>query len=162
MKTFTLLLAVLLAYGGLNVRAQDQEAAPVEWTLAASAASPVGRGAAVTARVHAAVSPGWHVYSLHEEAGGPAAMRITVREPFAISGDFDAPTPRSAIDPGFDMETHFYTGDVEVRIPLRATRKTDGPVAVDVFYQACNQETCLRPTVAHLTAAVTKAGDPQR
>ncbi|MGA8110924.1 MAG: protein-disulfide reductase DsbD domain-containing protein [Acidobacteriaceae bacterium] len=141
-------------------RAQEpgQEPAPVAWTLAASAGSPLGRGAVVTARLHASIEPGWHIYSLHEERGGPTAMRISVpaRAPFAISGDFDAPTPRTGIDPGFGMETHFYTGEVAVRIPLRATRKTDGPVAVDVFYQACNRETCLRPTVAHLTAAVTR------
>src|ERR1700728_4214074 len=88
----------------------DREAAPVQWTVTASATegSPVGQGAAVRARLHAAIEAGWHVYSLHEEPGGPTAMRIVVppREPFVISGDFDAPPPRSAIDPGFEMETH--------------------------------------------------------
>lgn len=143
-----------------------QESVPVRWTLAASAAegAPVGRGSAVTARLHAAVESGWHIYSLHEEPGGPTALRISVppQSTFAISGDVGAPPPKSAIDPGFDMETHFYTGDVDLTIPLRATRKTAGPVAVDVFYQACNRETCLRPTVAHLTAPVTKGQEGQR
>ncbi len=130
----------------------------MQWTLTASAVAgtPVNRGTAVSAHLHAAIAPGWHVYSLHEEPGGPTALRITVPAPFAMSGDLDVPTPRSAIDPGFGMETHFYTGDVDVTIPLRATRKTAGPVGVDVFYQACNREMCLRPTVAHVTAAVAK------
>jgi thiol:disulfide interchange protein DsbD len=143
-----------------------QEAEPVQWSLAASASdgSPVRKGTAVIAHLHAVIKPGWHIYSLYEEPGGPTAMRITVptREPFAIGGDFDLPPPRSGIDPGFERETHFYTGDVVVTIPLRATRKTAVPVAVDVFYQACNRESCLRPTVAHLTAAVVKAQEEQR
>ena len=163
MRLLAVSLATVLACGGLALAVRGQDTAPVEWTLAASAGSPVGRGAAVTARLHAAIEPGWHIYSLHEDPGGPTAMRISVpaREPFAISGDFDAPTPRSAIDPGFQMETHFYTGEVDVRIPLRATRKTDGPVAVDVFYQACNRELCLPPTTAHLTAPLTKEAEKQ-
>lgn len=137
----------------------------MRWTLAASAAdgTPVRRGATVIAHLHAVIEPGWHVYSLHEEPGGPTAMQITVpsRQPFAISGDFATPPPRSAIDPGFGIETHFYTGDVDLTIPLRATRKTAAPLAVDVFYQACNRETCLQPTAVHLRAAVAKTGGQQ-
>lgn len=163
MKLYVLLLATL-TWAGSALAVRGQDAAAVRWTLAASAerGSPVGKGAVVMARLHALIEPGWHVYSLYEERGGPTAMRISVpaRASFAISGDFDAPLPKSAIDPAFGMETHFYTGDVEVRIPLRATRKTEGPVAVDVFYQACTPEMCLRPTMAHLTAVVTKAGGP--
>jgi DsbC/DsbD-like thiol-disulfide interchange protein len=149
------------------VRAQEtgQRVDPVRWMLTASAAegSPVRKGAAVTVRLHAAIEPGWHIYSLHEGPGGATAMRITVPplEPFAISGDLDAPLPKSAIDPGFEMETHFYTGNVEMTIPLRATRKTAGPVAIDVSYQACTRETCLPPTVAHLTARLEQGQEEQ-
>lgn len=138
----------------------DREAEPVHWTLTTSVleGSSIGKGTAVTACLHAAIEPGWHVYSLHQERGGPSAMRISLpaREPFAISGDLDARPPKSAIDPGFGMETHFYSDDVEVMIPLRATRKTVEPVELDVFYQACNRETCLRPTMAHLKASEAK------
>jgi len=165
-----LIIAELAMVCGVPVWMQaqrpDQQATPVLWTLAASAANgtPVKRGAAVTARLHASIKPGWHVYSLYEEPGGPTAMRIIApsRESFAISGDFAVPPPQSGIDPGFAMETHFYAGDVDLTIPLRATRRTDQPVTLDVFYQACNRETCLRPTIEHLTAPVAAAGGSQR
>jgi DsbC/DsbD-like thiol-disulfide interchange protein len=150
----------------LAAQEADQQVPPVRWTLAAFAAdgTPVRRGATVTMHLNAAIEPGWHIYSLHEEPGGPMALRISVppKEPFAMSGDVDAPAPKSAIDPAFGMETHFYTGDVGVRILLRATRKTLGPVAVDVFYQACTREMCLRPTAEHLTAAVTRNQETKR
>lgn len=168
-----LLTAMIVAGSGAAwaptgyARAQEtqQPQPPVRWTLTAWAVrgSAVERGAALMARVHAQIERGWHVYSLYEKPGGPTAMRITLPpgEPYAIRGDFDAPPPRSAMDPAFGMETRFYTGDADVTVPLRAKRKTDGAVAVDVFYQACNREMCLRPTVAHLTASVTEAKGEQ-
>ena len=152
---------------GFSAQTQEkpQKPAPVRWTLAASAEQGplVIKGAALTARLHAAIEPGWHIYALHEEPGGPTAMGISLpsRGPFAITGNLDAPTPKSAIDPGFGMETHFYTGNVEMTIPLRATRRTAGPVAIDVLYQACTREMCLPPSVAHLTAPVVKEQEEQ-
>lgn len=149
------------------LRAQEtgSEPNPVHWTLAAFASGfPLQKGATVATHLHAAIAPGWHVYSLYEPPGGPTPMRITLpmRVPFTISGNLDAPPPRSAIDPGFGTETHFYTGNLDVAIPLRATRKTAGPVAIDVLYQACTRETCLPPSVDHLTAAVVaKAKEEQ-
>lgn len=156
----------LLGVGPVVAQEADRQTPPVRWTLAALAAdgTPVRRGATVTVQLHAAIEPGWHIYSLHEEPGGPMALRISVgpKEPFAMSGDVDAPAPQSAIDPAFGMETHFYTGVVGMRILLRATRTTVGPAAVDVFYQACTREMCLRPTTEHLTAVVTRNQETQR
>lgn len=101
------------------------------------------------------------MYSLHEEPGGPIAMTIhaPLRQPLAINGDIDAPRPNSAADPGFGIVTYFYTGSVDLAVPLRATRKFSGQVMVDVRYQACNRETCLPPAVEHLTAALTKSSE---
>ena len=137
-----------------------QESVPVQWVLTASAesGSPVAPGSEVSAQLDARIEPGWHIYSLHEEPGGPTAMKIGVPagSPFAISGDVDAPRPESAADPGFGIVTRFYTSKVRLSVPLRSTRKAAGTVTVDVEYQACNRETCLRPAVEHLTAPVTK------
>ncbi len=115
----------------------------------------------MTAHLHASIQPGWHIYSLHQEPRGPIAMSVSVppRQPLAISGDIDAPQPRSAADPGFGVETYFYTGNVDLAIPLRATRKSSATVSLDVRYQACNREMCLPPAVAHLTAPVTKSSE---
>jgi DsbC/DsbD-like thiol-disulfide interchange protein len=174
MKRASLLLATLMVTGlmlacvlGASVSAQEtgEQTVPVRWMLVATAeqGTPVRKGASVTAHLHAAIEPGWHVYSLHEEPGGPTAMRISLspRTPFAISGSLSVPSPQSAIDAGFGMETYFYTGDVEIPIPLRATRSAAGLVGIDVLYQACNRDTCLRPAVAHLTAQLVEAGENQ-
>lgn len=84
-------------------------------------------------------------------------LSVPAQSPFAVSGEVDAPPPESAADPGFGIVTRFYTGELRLTVPLRATRKVSGSVAVDVEYQACNRETCLRPAVVHLAAPVTKA-----
>ena len=155
--------AVLLFVGclALSSAAVAQEGNPIQWALSASTPQslPMRKNAAVTARLHVSIAPGWHIYSLHQEKGGPIAMIVNVspHQPLAVSGDIDAPLPKSTADPAFGVTTYFYTGDVDVAIPLRTTRKLSGTVALDVRYQACNREICLRPAVEHLTAPITKS-----
>jgi DsbC/DsbD-like thiol-disulfide interchange protein len=147
----------------LSWAAFGQEPGPVQWALSVSTAQrpPLSRGAELTARLHASIERGWHIYSLHEQPGGPTPMKISVppRQPFAISGDISAPQPRSAVDPGFGMETYFYAGEVNLAVPLRVRRRFSGTVAVDVRYQACNRDMCLQPAIAHLAASVMKSSE---
>lgn len=157
--------AVLLFVGclALSSAAVAQETNPIQWALSASTAQslPLRKNAAVTAHLHASIAPGWHVYSLHQEKGGPIAMNVSLppRQPLAISGDIDAPQPKSTTDPAFGVTTYFYSGDVELTIPLRATRNFSGSVTLDVRYQACNHEICLRPALEHLIAPITKSSE---
>ena len=69
----------------------------------------------------------------------------------------DQPTPINALDPNFNLETHFYEREVTFKIPLTVATsvKSKQPVlSIDVLYQTCNDTTCLPPTVAHVTAEV--------
>lgn len=157
--------AVLLLLGcvAFSTVAFAQDTHPARWALSASTAHslPLTRGADLTAHLRVSIAPGWHIYSLHQDPSGPIAMGVTVppHQPLAIGGDIDAPQPKSTADPAFGVTTYFYTGDVDLAIPLRATRKSSGTITLDVRYQACNREICLRPAVAHLTAPVIKSAE---
>ena len=136
---------------------------PIQWTLSATTGTtlPLRKGATVVAHLHANIQSGWHLYALDQEPGGPTATRINVSDgqPFALNGNIDQPVPMSAIDPNFNLETHFYQDEVTFTIPLKvvATVKSKPPaVSVDVLYQTCNDTMCLPPTVAHLTSEVKR------
>jgi thiol:disulfide interchange protein DsbD len=125
---------------------------------------PLRKGATVVAQLRATIDSGWHLYSLAQEPGGPTATKIKVADgqPFKIHGDIDQPTPISALDPNFNLETHFYEREVTFKIPLTVATsvKSKQPVlSIDVLYQTCNDTTCLPPTVAHVTAEVKQSDD---
>ncbi len=133
---------------------------PIQWSLSASSrGSALKKGAQVAAHLHATIQPGWHLYALDQEPGGPTATRITLsgRQPFVLDGDIEQPTPTTAIDPNFNLETHYYEDQATFTIPLKATaavKSGSSKVSMDVLYQTCNDTMCLPPTVSHLTSAV--------
>jgi thiol:disulfide interchange protein DsbD len=136
---------------------------PIQWTLSATthASLPLRKGATAVAHLHASIQPGWHLYALDQEPGGPTATRISVSDGqlFALNGNIDEPPPSTALDPNFNLETHFYEGETTFTIPLKVVRAAKGhmsKVSVDVLYQTCNDTMCLPPTVAHVSSAIQR------
>ena len=127
---------------------------PIHWTLSASVRDhlPLGKGAAVTAHIHAVIQPGWHVYAMDQKPGGPIAARIIVPldQAFVLVGDIDEPSPTRVYDPNFNMETRFYENEANFSVPLTATKTGSPKLSIDVYYQACNDSLCLPPTTCLL------------
>jgi DsbC/DsbD-like thiol-disulfide interchange protein len=160
-------LSVVFLLGALAVPSSPAETSrPVKWTLSAETEEnlPLRKGATVVAQLRATIDSGWHLYSLDQEPGGPTATKIKVADgqPFKIHGDIDQPTPISALDRNFNLETHFYEREVTFKISLTVATsvKSKQPLlSIDVLYQTCNDTTCLPPTVAHVTAEVKQSND---
>jgi DsbC/DsbD-like thiol-disulfide interchange protein len=106
------------------------------------------------------MKPGWHVYALDQGPGGPVPMRISLPEHvFVMDGDIDSPTPKIAFDPNFRIEVRFYEDEAAFTLHLKNGSQTLSEplkVFVDVSYQACTQQMCMPPKVAHLATAVSR------
>jgi thiol:disulfide interchange protein DsbD len=167
MKTQVTSVLTALSFLALGLAGQPKASAetphPIHWALSATAESrlPLRKGSTLVAHLYATIQPGWHLYALDQEPGGPTATRISLTKgrPFTLSGDIDESTPMTAIDPNFNLQTHFFLGEAHFTIPLKVSSavKNKAPVvAVDVLYQTCNDTMCLPPTVAHVTSEVKR------
>jgi dipeptidyl aminopeptidase/acylaminoacyl peptidase len=109
------------------------------------------------------LSPGWHVYSLTQPAGGPQRTKITLEESagFKLAGDFHAaPAPKSRIDEtvwkGLEIQEH--EGEVHWYAPLSlAVGKDLAGLAITgkVSMQAC-AESCM-PLQLKFTAELERS-----
>jgi len=143
---------VLGVLGTVSCLAQTPEEI-VRWTTHGQATANAGTKLEVV--LHADIQSDWHVYSISQMPGGPTRMIITVPEhqPFERDGSLNAPLPRTAFDPNFNIDTETYEGSVQIKVPIRVAK--DAPVggqklAIDVLFQTCNDTTCLPPHTTHL------------
>jgi hypothetical protein len=150
----------ILALAGIFLSAQEIPQ-PILWRLSVSTqdSPPLRPGSTAVAHLHAAIHSGWHLYAFMQKPGGPKPLtsRPAAGQPYVISGDIDAPAPRTAVDPNLNLETRFYVGQTSFAIPMKITGASPNgirTISVDVSYQACNNVMCMPPAVAHLTSLV--------
>jgi thiol:disulfide interchange protein len=86
-------------------------------------------------RISGSIEQGWHVYAMQQFAGAPAGTE-----------------PQTRHDPGFDLDTPFYSQAFTVKVPLHG--EIAGPVPVSVRFQACSDRECLPPKTLQLQAAL--------
>jgi DsbC/DsbD-like thiol-disulfide interchange protein len=146
-------LALLLA-----VAALPAEENPVVWSLKTTTKKPIRAGEYFTLRLIAAIQPGWHLYSIDQQSGGPIATEIslTAGAPFEL-GNVTGPTPHVLFDPNFDMQVGFYAGKAEFTLPVKVIPDTSGgrqTLAVAARYQSCNDKLCLPPKTVKLEVPV--------
>lgn len=139
----------------------NTDAEPV--TIAAAVAStPTGQQLVVTATL----SPGWHLYSLDQQPGGPKATTITVAadSPLLPNGRFTAspsPTKKTASDvPGWEgLTIEEHAGAVRWTAPLKANPAgTSSAVHGTVSLQLCEDNACTPPQTIAFTASGADAG----
>ncbi len=131
---------------------------PVVWSIAPH---PASRGGMPGVRVKAEIAPGYHLYSVTQEPGGPNPT-IIAPAPGQLFGVMDSPRawpkPQCLFDPKFGMETEYHVGSVIFDVHLRAEAGLlPGPreVVLQVEYQLCDEDTCLRPEVTELRTVVS-------
>lgn len=127
-----------------------------------SPAGAVAPGGRITATVRARIEPGWRLYALTQPVGGPQPTRISLPDgqPFILGGPISAPTPVRKHDPNFELETSHYESAVAFGLPVQVGAGTaPGPATLDVEvrYQACTDDICLRPRTVRVTREVTVA-----
>lgn len=112
-------------------------------------------GQTTTLTVRLAMSPGWHVYAGLPEDSPYRSCRVELgpTDDVQAVGSWVLPKARpSGQEPGVTQ----YEGDAVFSIDLRAGAGTEGTLTVPVVvsYQACNRDSCLRPTSETLEVLV--------
>ncbi len=94
--------------------------------------------------VHAAIQPGWHIYSTTQPAGGPIRSTLKIIKPptVKLTGPFEPDhDPMVHHDPAFpDIAVEEYSGDVTWTAPIELPAGTDPEkLEIEVEYngQAC-------------------------
>ncbi len=146
---------LILALIGLTAWAQEN---PVTVSAKLEAAQ-VKAGGKAKALISLKLEPSWHVYSLTQKAP-PRAMKIAVDESGAFKADGapQAPKPKVAFDPNFEMNTETYENTVTITVPLKVAADAAAganKVTINLTYQACDEHTCLPPKKMPLTLDAT-------
>jgi DsbC/DsbD-like thiol-disulfide interchange protein len=156
--------AVSLTLGAMAILASHAEDPhPIQWTLTAKTADlPLRKGSAVQTILRAKILPGWHLYAMEQQPGGPTATKINLsqNQPFGLNGSIESEMPPIITnDPNFNLETRYFEGDASFRIPVKVTSTVNAAhakIMVDVLFQTCNDRLCLPATVVHVNAQVQR------
>ena len=131
----------------------------VRWT--ATAATPsAGPGATLKINVSAKVQSGWKLYALDQPADGPNPLTFGVAKDSGFSitpKQITAPKAKVQNDENFGLQTRYYENQVSFTVPVATSSSTSGAthVPLEVTFQACGQNICLRPYTEKLQVPIT-------
>ncbi len=141
------MLIILLSL--LGFAAVQRPSDVVRWS-ATPPSEPVIAGRVATIELTARIEEGWKLYALSQPKGGPLPLAIALPRsaPFTLrQKQISGPVPKLLKDEIFNLETQYYeheaTFTVPVDVPKRLTGKQQVPI--DVTFQACGANICLRP-----------------
>src|SRR5215831_2839311 len=116
--------------------------------------------------ITAKLEPGWHLYALTQPAP-PRAAKVTIDESgvFKLDGPVQQPKPKVYKDPNFSepdkpFMSQTFENEVTFTVPIKVTNDAKaGPqkLIAKFSYQACDDQTCLRPTTKTLEVETTIA-----
>lgn len=105
------------------------------------------------------LSEGWHLYSMDIPAGGPIPTQIWVQESeaFLPAGDPEQPVPIPWFDKNFNMETSYFEGTVDFKVPVKV--RANAPhgsqtLTLKIRFMACNDSSCLPPQTKEFTTTL--------
>ncbi len=119
---------------------------PVKWTLTLEPAT-AAPGSKVLGRLHAALDPGWHFYSLTSPKPTIASTTALAPSPAVAGVKIFAPPPLRKADPYFKIDTEYYesSADFLLEIDLAPGASGSAELTAQVRYQACDDKFCLLP-----------------
>jgi thiol:disulfide interchange protein DsbD len=139
----------------------------VQWSAKLASTQPLKPGDKAFATLDVEIESGWHMYSISQPPGGPTTTVISVppKQVLQAAGTITGPVPQTVYDPNFKMDTEFYEEAASFKVPLVVDSKTKpGPakVVIDVFFQVCNDRTCMLATTVHVPLKVMIAAAPAK
>ena len=139
--------------------AAQRPADVVRWTAAAPTVA-VAAGGSVDVTVSAKVQAGWKLYAIEQPPDGPKPLTFGVpRETgFSVTAKrIVAPKAKVQKDDNFGVETRYYENDASFTVPVAVQPSAAGAthVPLEVTFQACGQDICLRPYTQKLQVPVT-------
>lgn len=117
-------------------------------------------GSAIPVLVRIAVDEGWHINANPAQPDFVIPTELSVVGPSAVTIEaVKYPQGKPFQITGFDDPVNVYEGIVELRGTLKLPADLMGPqkLTLQVRYQACNNESCLRPMKLLLTAELPVA-----
>lgn len=131
----------------------------VKWAAAPPAAQVAPGGVAVLT-VTAKVQRGWKLYALEQPKGGPIPLSFAVEQGSrykvaekAIQG------PKARVqkqDANFTVDTYYYENEVKFSVPVNVSPAPGAQtIPLEVTFQACGAELCLRPFTEKLAVPIT-------
>lgn len=151
-------MPLILVLCSLLMAAVQRPADVVRW--AAAPAGVVAAGATVKVTVVARVQPGWKLYAIEQPADGPEPLTFTVEKGRGFSvatKQIVAPKAKVQNDENFGLQTRYYENDVSFTIPVAVSASASGAtqLPLEVTFQACGQNICLRPYTQKLQVPIT-------
>jgi thiol:disulfide interchange protein len=134
----------------------------VQWTPRLEAATVTKAGSKFEAILDAKIEPGWHLYALTQEGGGPQPLVIAVapESPFKLTGPVIAPLPITAPDANFNIDTQYHAEEATFYVPLAVPANASGRTRLDldVTFQTCTDRFCLPPRTERLSLSLLVPG----
>ena len=132
----------------------------VKWSADAPAAAVRAGGTAKIA-LTARIEEGWKLYSITQPKGGPIPLAIGIAKgsPFTLTTkEITSPAPKVQKDEVFSKDTQYYEDEAAFVLPVtvpKAATPGEHTVPLEVMFQACGKEICLRPYTQKLDVKVT-------
>lgn len=161
-KLIHLFLSVCLA----SLHMGAQKLSPITWETSVENNTPDH----ATVKFSAAIENGWHLYSLNLPDGGPNSTSITFDLPDGVVTEGELTPSRPTIekfDPIFNLKLSWWDSSVNFTQQLSITDGKAHEINGTIFFQACNDQTCISPQKVPFTVTVgtgemvTAAEEPQ-
>ena len=134
----------------------------VRWSGRVEASATVAPGGTVEVVLDATIDPGWKLYALTQEPGGPQALVIAAApdSALALAAPPIGPLPFIAPDSNFNIDTQSHTESATFYVPLQVPATASGRLtgALTVTYQTCTDRFCLPPATDIVRVSLTVPG----
>lgn len=140
-RLYTIILSLMLFAFGANAQMLE----PIVWSSTIKMTS--NNEGVMTFK--ASIDDGWHLYSFDLPENGPNATKISFEKTSGIEllGDIvPSRQPIDTVDLVFNIRVGWWDADVEFSQKFKVLEEGKYDIAGEIYFQACNGETCIAPT----------------
>lgn len=160
MKKIHFLLVTALVWAFWD-QANAQLLDPVSYQIT-DAPKQVKAGEIFSVTVRADIDGDWHLYSsLNDPDAGPYPTTFSsAGENLQIAGSVSESDARIVMDPNFNAELGWHSGEAHFTVPLAfdTTASGSNTITLDILYQVCDDKSCLPPKTKQVSAEVLVSG----
>ena len=140
-RLYTIILSLMLFAFGANAQMLE----PIVWSSTIKMTS--NNEGVMTFK--ASIDDGWHLYSFDLPENGPNATKISFEKTSGIEllGEIvPSRQPIDTVDLVFNIRVGWWDADVEFSQKFMVLEEGKYDIAGEIYFQACNGETCIAPT----------------
>ena len=140
-RLYTIILSLMMFAFGANAQMLE----PIVWSSTIKMTS--NNEGVMTFK--ASIDDGWHLYSFDLPENGPNATKISFEKTSGIEllGEIvPSRQPIDTVDLVFNIRVGWWDTDVEFSQKFKVLEEGKYDIAGEIYFQACNGETCIAPT----------------